>query len=141
MAQNTLPIFTKVFSNPPGIIINAANTARDGSGSNFFTAFTCGAEGGLLQGVRFISSQNVVGVSAAKVVRVWITDASGSNPLMVGELALIGATSSNTAIGATVLWTPDKPLPLKTGQLVRVTQSLAATAADYTFAYPFVGDY
>lgn len=141
MAANIDPIFPLIPGTPAGVIVNAANTARDGSGSNFFTCFTCGANGGILRKIRFINSSNVVGAGALKVVRIWITDAAGANPLMVGEVVLTAITSSNTVAGQTILWTADDPIPLKSGQLVRITQSLAATAADYTFAYPMVGDY
>lgn len=141
MAANTDPIFPVIPGTPPGVIVNAANTARDGSGSNFFTCYTCGANGGVLRKIRFTNSSATVGVGVLKVLRIWVTDASGANPLMVGEPVIVAATSSNTVAGQTILWIADDPIPLKSGQLVKITASLAATSADYTFAYPIVGDY
>lgn len=140
MAANQDPIFGKVPATAYGVLINAANTARDGTGSNFFTCGTAGSEGAPLSGVRFWGSQASVGASTAKVCMIWVF--LGSTCLYkAGEVVLPAVTSSNSAIVSTALWTPDKPIMLLPSQLVKLTQSLAGTAADYTWAYPFIGDY
>lgn len=139
MAANTQPIFTAV-PNSPQAFITAANTARDGSGS-LVTAFTAGANGSLLVSITFTNDAAAVGASALKVVRVFVTDASGANPTLVWEGLLPAITSSNTVIGATVTWTPTNGYPIKSGQLVKVCQSLCATSADNSAVAVIGGDY
>lgn len=120
--------------------IAAANTARDGSGT-LVTLFSAGANGSLLSTIVFTNSQATPGASVAKVVRVFITDAAGANPKLLSESALPAATASNTAIGATVQVQFTNGLIIKSGQIVKVSQSLCATAADNTDVVAEGGDY
>lgn len=137
MAANTVPIFLKE-GNSVGVLINAANTAADGSGT-LFTLLTATLDGSRIEGVNFTSSQATVGASVAKVCRMFITDASGANPYLIGEVVLPAATRSATAIGATAIFWFAKPKVLISGQIVKVSQSLCATAADNTTAFPIGG--
>lgn len=139
MAANTSPIFTLV-PNCATSQIAAANVTRDGSGA-LVTAFTAGTNGSLLSKITFTNSQATAGVSVLKVLRIYVTDTSGANPRLRGEIALPTLTPSNTVIGATALFTFTDGLVLKSGQLVKVSQSLCATAADNTDVVAEGGDY
>lgn len=139
MAANTAPIFTLV-PNCAVSTITAANTARDGSGS-LVTAFTAGTNGSLLSQITFTNNAAAVGASALKVVRVFITDTAGANPTMYKEALFPAITSSNTVLGATVTITFVSGLILKSGQLVKVSQSICATSADNSAVVSEGGDY
>lgn len=139
MPANTSPIFT-LTPNCPAVDITAANTARDGSGA-LVTLFTAGANGSLLNKITFTNGAAAVGASALKVVRVFVTDTSGANPKLRAEALLPLITSSNTVLGATVTITFTDGMVLKSGQIVKVSQSLCATAADNTAAIAEGGDY
>ena len=139
MAANTTPIFT-LTPNCTNSTIIAANTARDGSGV-LVTAFTAGINGSLLSTITFTNNSAAVGVSALKVMRVFVTDTSGINPQLYQEILLPTITSSNTVIGATVVITFINGLVIKSGQIVKVTQSLCATSADNSSVVAQGGDY
>jgi hypothetical protein len=139
MPANTSPIFTLV-PNATVSTIAAANTARDGSGT-LVTAFTAGTNGSRLDFIIFISSQATAGASSARVQRVFLTDTSGLNPTIISEIVLSAVTASTTAIGATATITFTNGLILKSGQVVKVAQSVYASAADNTSVLARGGDY
>lgn len=139
MAANKSPIFTLV-PNCNSVLIAAANTARDGSGT-LVTLFTAGANGSLLSKITFTGSQTTPAASAVRVMRIFITDNAGANPVLRGEIVLSAVTSSNTAIGPTTLFQFTDGLILKSGQIVKVSQSVYVTSADQTAAVAEGGDY
>ena len=139
MAANTSPIFT-LTPNCAVSQITAANAARDGSGT-LVTAFTAGTNGSLINQVTFTNDATAVGGSVAKVCRVFVTDAAGANPTLLAEVSMPAATSSNTAVGATATVTFVNGLVIKSGQLIKVSQSLCATAADNSAVVVQGGDY
>jgi hypothetical protein len=139
MPANTSPIFTLV-PNATVSTIAAANTARDGSGT-LVTAFTAGTNGSRLDFIIFTSSQATAGASSARVQRVFLTDTSGLNPTIISEIVLSAVTASTTAIGATATITFTNGLILKSGQVVKVAQSVYASAADNTAVLARGGDY
>lgn len=139
MAANTTPIFT-IVPNCTGSTITSANTARDGSGA-LITAFTAGTNGSFINKVTFTNSGPAVGASVLKVCRVFLTDTAGINPKIRAEVLLPLITSSNTVVGATATITFTDGLVLKTGQLLKVAQSLCATTADNTDVWVEGGDY
>ena len=139
MAANTAPIFPKE-GQSVGVLINSANTSADGSGT-LFDLITATVDGTRVDGVIFTSSQTTAGASVAKVCRMFLTDTAGANPLPVGEIALPATTRSNTAIGARVVFFFEKAIILKSGQKIKVCQSLRATSADDTAAVAFAGNY
>ncbi len=139
MPANTSPIFTFV-PNCQVSVIAAANTAGDGSGS-LVTAFTAGANGSLLTKITFTAAQATVAASALKVMRIFVTDTAGANPTKRGEILLPALTGSNTVIGATVTFTFTDGLILKSGQIVKVSQSIYASVADQTHVLSEGGDY
>jgi len=136
---NTSPIFTLT---PAAVTstIAAANTARDGSGT-LVTAFTAGANGSRVDFITFTSSQATAAASAARVQRVFLTDTSGLNPILIQEVVLPAVTASNTAIGATVTITFTNGLVINEGQIIRVSQSVYGSAADGTSVVVRVGNY
>jgi len=139
MPANTAPIFTLV-PNTPTATIAAANTARDGSGS-LVDLFTSGVNGSRIDFITFTSAQATPAASAARVQRVFLTDTSGLNPRLISEVAMSAVTASNTAIGATSTITFTNGLILKSGQLIKVSQSVYGSAADQTHVVARGGDY
>lgn len=141
MAANTSPIFINKGNFTP-VVITVANTASDGSGT-LYTVVTAGIDGTRVDGVRFRNSQTTAALSTAMVHRIYLTDTSGLNPRLVGEVATAAATRSTSAIGATSIFTFDQPLIMQSGQLLRVSQSIAGgtpNTNDFT-ALAFAGDY
>jgi hypothetical protein len=139
MAANTNPIFPKE-GNSFGVLINAANTAADGSGT-LFDLITATVDGTRVDGVIFTNSQVTVGAAAAKVCRMFITDAAGANPMLIGEVALAALTRSATAIGQRAVFFFEKALILKSGQKIKVSSSVRATSADDMAAVALAGNY
>jgi hypothetical protein len=138
-SQNTNPVFIYQGNFTPARI-NLANTASDGS-SNVFTVVTSTTNGTRVDGVRFRNSQATAAASSAMVHRIYITDTSGLNPRLVGEVATAAATRSATAVGSTSIYTFDQPILLKSGQLMTVSQSVYVGVQDQFDACAFAGDY
>jgi hypothetical protein len=141
MAANTSPIFINSGNFTPAVI-TVANTASDGSGT-LVTIVTAGVDGTRVDGVRFRNSQTAAAISTAMVHRIYLTDTGGSNPRLIGEVATPAATRSVSAIGATSIFTFDQPIIMRSGQLLRVSQSVAGGSPntnDFT-ALAFAGDY
>lgn len=139
MAANTVPIFTKAGNFTPARIA-AANTAADGSGT-LVTLVTAATDGTRVDGVRFRNAQASAAASSNMVHRIFLTDTSGANPRLVGEVATAAATRSTSAVGATSIFTFDQPLIMKSGQLLQVIQSVYAGAQDQVDAIAYAGDY
>lgn len=139
MAANTIPIFIKQGNFTVGRIA-AANTASDGSGA-LVTIVTATTDGTRVDGVRFINSQATAAVSGAKVLRIFLSDTGGINPRLIGEVAMLTATRSTTAVGATAIYTFDQPIVMKSGQLMTVCMSVYVGVQDQTDACAFAGDY
>jgi len=141
MPANTTQIFV-LKGNTKQARIEAANTASDGSGT-LVTLVTAGAAGARVDGVRFRNSQVTAGITAALVHRIFLTDTvvAPHSYRLIGEVATATATRSITAIGATSIFTFDQPIIMLSGQIMAVTQSSYATAADQFDACAFAGDY
>lgn len=139
MAANTTPIFIKQGNFTVGRIA-AANTASDGSGS-LVTVVTATTDGTRVDGVRFINSQASAAASGAKVLRMFLSDNTGANYRLIGEVAMGAATRSTTAIGATAIYTFDQPIVMVSGQVMAVCMSVYAGVQDQTDACAFAGDY
>ena len=142
MAANTSPIFILQGNMVPtsNNRIVTANTASDGSGT-LYTIVTAGTDGTRIDAVRFRNSQATAAASSNMVHRVFLTDASGTNPTLVGEVATAAATRSTTAVGATSIITFDQPIIMKSGQLLRVCQSVYAGVQDQFDAIAYGADY
>jgi hypothetical protein len=75
------------------------------------------------------------------VHRVFLSDTSGANFRIIGEVATAAATRSTTAIGATSIITFDQPVIMRSGQIMAVAQSVYAGAQDQFDAVAYAGDY
>lgn len=139
MAANTVPIFTKQGNFTPARI-TAANTAADGSGS-LVTLVTAATDGTRVDGVRFRNAQASAAASTAMMHRIFLSDTSGANYRLIGEVATAAATRSNTVAGATSVFTFDQPIIMKSGQIMAVCQSAYAGAQDQFDAIAYAGDY
>ena len=75
------------------------------------------------------------------VHRIFLSNTSGSNYRLIGEIATAAATRSVTAIGSTSIFTFDQPIIMLSGQIMAVCQSVYAGVQDQFDACPFAGDY
>lgn len=139
MAANTTPIFI-LSANVATATISAANTASDGSGS-LVTLVTAGADGTRVDSVRFRNSQATAAASSNMVHRIFLSDAAGANPRLIGEVATAAATRSVSAVGATSIFTFDQPVIMKSGQIMYVIQSVYAGVQDRFDAFAYAGNY
>ena len=139
MPANTQPIFTLAGNFTPARIA-AANTASDGSGT-LVTLVTAGANGTRVDGVRFRNAQVSAAASTAMVHRIFLSNTSGTNFRLIGEIATPAATRSASVIGATSIFTFDQPIIMQSGQIISVCQSAYAGAQDQVDAVAYAGDY
>ena len=139
MPANTTPIFI-LTGNIAIATIAAANTASDGSGT-LVTLVTAGSNGARVDSVRFRNSQATAAASSNMVHRIFLTNDAGNTPTLIGEVATAAATRSVSAVGATSIFTFDQPVIMKSGQLLRVIQSVYAGAQDRFDAFAYAGDY
>ena len=141
MAANTTPIFIKQGNFTIGRIA-ALNVASDGSGT-LVPIVTAATDGTRVDGVRFRNSQITAAASSNMVHRIFLSNTSGANFRLIGEVATpAGATrATQTNIGATSIYTFDQPIIMETGQIMAVCQSAYAGAQDQFDACAFAGDY
>lgn len=139
MPANTSPIFLLTGNFLP-VRLTTANTASDGSGT-LYTVVTAGANGSRVDGVRFINSQATAAASSVKVFKIFLSDAGGANPMLIGEVTGGAATRSVSAIGSTSIYSFDQPIIMQSGQIMTVTQTVYAGAQDQVDALAFAGNY
>lgn len=139
MAQNTTPIFVKTGIGVPQFSA-AANLASDGSGS-LVTLVTAGVDGALVTSVTFRNAQLTQSASSAMLGKLFLSDTSGSNPQIVGEVLIPAATRSAGVLGATATFTFTPSLLMQSGQILYFTQSVYAGAQDRISAIAFGGQY
>lgn len=109
--------------------LSAANTARDGSGT-VVTLATGGASGSRFERVIFISAQATAAATSNMVARVFVSDTSGANYRLRGEIELPTITASATAKGQTQTISFTGGIPLEPNQLLGVTISVYAGVQD-----------
>ncbi len=139
MPANTTPIFIKQGNFTPARIA-AANTASDGSGT-LVTLVTAATDGTRVEGVRFRNAQVTPAASTAMMHRIFLSNTSGTNFRLIGEVAVAAATRSNTVAGATSIFVFDYPIIMLSGQIISVCQSAYAGAQDQFDACAFAGDF
>jgi len=139
MAANTSPIFIRQGNFTPARLV-VANTASDGSGT-IYTVVTAATDGTRVDGVRFRNSQVTAAASSAMVHRIYLSNTSGANYRLIGEVATATATRSVSAVGATSVFTFDQPIIMQSGQIMAVSQSVYAGVQDQFDAVAFAGDY
>jgi hypothetical protein len=141
MAANTTPIFVKQ-GNVGTARIAAANTASDGSGT-LVNLVTSAVDGTRVDGVRFRNSQATPTTSSLMVHKIFLTDTSGNNPRIIGEVQTPagGNRAAAGTVGATSIYTFDQPIIMLSGQIMKVCQSVFAGVQDQFDACAFAGDY
>ncbi len=140
MTANVNPLFV-LTPNTGFARVTAANTAADGSGA-LSDLFAGGSSGSLVWRLRWSNSQASAAASSNMVIRFWLTDSGGSNPRLIYETTLAGATRSTTAVGASGTYTwPGTGLFIASGQHLKVTQSVYAGAQDQMDYIAEGGDY
>lgn len=129
MAINTSPVFGRI--PKLGVVtLTAANTARDGSGT-IATLVAGAADGTRIDKVTFISAQATAAASATNTMRVWRSIDTGTTWYLYQEALETGVTASNTAIGATTVFSfPDGIFLKDATHLIGVTMSIRAGAQD-----------
>lgn len=137
MAAN--PQFTTAGNTIP-VQLTVANTGSDGSGS-LTTIVTSASTGTRVDAVTFRNGQATQAASSAMLGKIFLSDAAGANPRLVGEVTIAAATRSATVLGATTTFTFSPPLVMKSGQILYTCISVHASAADDTSAIAFAGDF
>jgi hypothetical protein len=139
MPANTQPIFI-LTPNIGMVRITTGNTASDGTGT-LFTAFTAGTNGSRVESVTFTNSQNTAAASTAMVGKVFITDTSGLNPMLLQEITMPTITRTTAVIGQSQTIFFGTGLLLKSGQLIKVVTSIYSGAQDQVDVIVRGGDY
>lgn len=139
MAANTTPIFIKKGNFTVGRIMSA-NTASDGSGA-LVTIVTGGTDGTRVDGVRFRNSSSVVSGSTPMQHRIFLSDTSGANYRIIGEIGTPSSTRGTSNIGSTSIYTFDQPIIMMPGQIMAVCQSAYVGIVDQFDACAFANDY
>jgi len=139
MAKNTTPIFVLDGIGVPQFSA-AANLGSDGSGS-LVTLVTAGADGALVTSVTFRNAQLTQAASSAMLGKLFLSDAAGANPQIVGEVLIPAATRGAGTLGATATFTFAPSLLMQPGQILYFTQSVYAGAQDRLAAIAFGGQY
>ena len=139
MPANTSPIFV-LTPNVGFGRITAANTTSDGSGS-LTTVFTAGADGSRLDFITITNTQATAAASSAMVIKVYLTNTSGTTPRMLQEVTLPAVTRTTAVIGTTTTITFSNGLILPAGTLVQVSQSVYAGVQDQNDVVARGGDY
>lgn len=125
MAFTYQPPFTQT-PKIEAVVITAANTARDGSGT-IPTAATIGSDGGFVKRVTFLASNATAGAVAAKVALLFYSTDGGTTWRFYREAAMATATNSTTAAGPIVIFSfPDGwvlPASAKVGACITVRGS------------------
>lgn len=138
MAANTSPIYTlkgKLEWCPT--VINAANTAKDGTGVVNTIVTADATNGSFIQKIKF----RPAGTNVATVARIFInnglTNATPSNNILYDELSLPASTTSETS--ATIGIEVYLNFVLPSGYNINVTLGTAVAAGYYVSAIG--GDY
>ena len=125
MAFTYQPPFTQT-PKIAAVVLTAANTARDGSGTPS-TAATIGSDGGYVKRVTFIASNATAGAVAAKVATLFYSTDGGTTWRFFREIAMATATNSTTAVGPIAIFSfPDGwvlPASAKVGCAITVRGS------------------
>jgi len=140
MSANTTPIFVKKPNDSVPVFSAAANLASDGSGA-LIPLVTGAVDGTRVDQVNFRNAQVTPAASSAMLVKVFLSNTSGANSQLVGELNLAATTRSGTLIGAngSIVFSP--ALILRSGQVLSVCQSVYAGVQDRLAFWAIAGDF
>lgn len=131
---------TAQFANTPNVGrtrisgVAAANTARDGSGTegtNIFLLFTAGVNGARVDRIIYTAAGTLV-ANTAGCLRVFISAAAGSNKRLWREYPISATTPSVSAVGANNFNTStiDGGLALGAREQLWVTSHIADSAGN-----------
>lgn len=105
--------------------ISAANTARDGSGSNISTVYTAGANGDIVYRITVTDSDATASsTSVAQVIRIWIHD--GTNFRLYQEMLMPSTAGTTSAKTGTISYTIPGGLYLNAAYTIRAAASLGS---------------
>lgn len=139
MAANQSPIFVLTPNSIPTFMASA-NTSSSGSGL-LVPLVTAGADGTRVDAITFRNAQITPAASSAMRCSAFLSDTSGANPQIVGEVLLAATTRSNTVLGANNTITFSPPLIMRSGQTLSITQSVYAGAQDRVAAIAYAGNF
>ena len=118
---NTIPLAVGT-PNTGVVVINTANTNRDGTTGAYTTLYTAGSNGAVINRVR-VQHMGASGVaSTAMLARLWHT--SGATTALIDEVALASVTPSTSVVGATATFSKTN-IQLKAGDILKVTITVA----------------
>lgn len=145
MPANTTPIFLATANKgiTTGLRLTTANTTRDLSTlTNADLLFTAGANGSRIEAIDFTHvAASQTQTSIAAVGRIFLcSDAAGSNPRLIAEVALPAIAPSATAVGQQQRITFTTPLFLASGQHLWASISATQTSGAYDVTV-YGGDY
>jgi len=139
MPANTTPLFL-INSNSVPITLASANLASDGSGG--LSGLTTGSTNGTrIDAVSFRNSQTTQAASSAMLGKIFLSNASGTSPKLIGEILIPAVTRSATVIGSTATFTFSPALVIQSGQVLSVAKSIHAGAQDNVDVIAFAGDF
>lgn len=153
MAANTTPIFT-LTPNVGTISIPTANaqTKSDGTSAGsgadlMYKVFTSGANGSLIDRVRFFSVASAAATTGvATVLRLYLSSVAApgattaANTFLLGEVS-VPAISSSHSTNATNYYEITLGLVIPAGFYLHVSQHVAQTASQNWIAVAFGSDY
>ena len=133
----TSPVFASAFKVARVRNNAAANTASDGSGTVAIFQDDTGAAdysapsaGARVDRITIINSQATAAASSAMVIRVFYTNSSGANWVLLREVALAAATRSVSVVGVTTQIVFAGGFVLASGEKIGVVQSVYAGVQD-----------
>lgn len=139
MAANLTPIFPKA-GQTSTCAIEAANTARDGSGS-LVDLITGATDGTIVYQISAYSAQASLATFATKVVNVFKTNSGGTSPRLIKSIVMTGATPSNTTASVEYTAYFSNGLRLISGEKLQVCQTVYASAVDKTDVIAYADSY
>jgi|SRR3990167_9407524 len=108
----------------------AANTARDGTGT-LATVYTGASSGSLIYKICITAA----GTTTAGVVRLFLTNTSGTSPILFDEIIVPAITPSTTVrvFEYVILFPQNNPLILENGRILKASTHNAETFNIHTF--------
>lgn len=111
MPANTSPIYPLTpNAGVAGVVLTAANTAKDGTGTTALL-FTAGANGARLDKIRAKAAATNVATVARFFLNNGSTPATAANNIFIGELALAAVTLTEVAAQVEPEWVAGFPIP------------------------------
>jgi hypothetical protein len=135
---NTSPIF--IGTPRLTTVASAASAGRDGLSGNIYPLFVSNST----YGSRVESISAITGTTtsnAANAIRIYITEAGGTNPCLIREGLIVTTTPSATVLGGYVIFNFSGGLLLGTASSIYVGQSTYNSAVDKVHYSCMGGDF